>query len=247
MFFCPNCNNIADIARASTIQQTGGFTYYDDLDIEDSTTITNSTSSMTLTSSSIPSSKTLIISQTEQNSDFQDEQNSDSQFGGAISDIINKILKKETIDKNDVNNISINDLTQDKKYKSLPPKKKELVYNKIQDLLPIEQKKIMNDKPLKSEKENIAYFVCNNCGPIKKIEAGTLIYSKKSDSLSKNYNTGNYINMAYSKILARTRRYICPNDKCISHTDLTKREAIFFRKNNVYDVKYICEACKTVF
>lgn len=231
MFFCPNCNNIADIARANTIQQKGGFVHYDDSDITDSTTITNSTSSMTLTSSSA----------------LQKSQSSDSQFGGAIADIINKILKKVTVDKSEVNNISMNDVTQDKKYKSLPPKKKELVYNKIQDLLPVEKKKIMIDKPLKPEKENIAYFVCSNCGPIKKIEAGTLIYNKKSDSLSKNYNTGNYTNMLYSNILARTRRYICPNDKCISHKDITKREAIFFRKNNLYEVIYICEACETVF
>ncbi len=251
MFFCPNCNNTADIARASTIHQKGGFLHYDgdstdSTEITDSTTITNSTSSMTLTSSSISSIATPSIIQQNAESEYDSEYNS-SQSGGDISDIISKILDKSPIDEEMTKNISIGDVTNHKIYKKLPPKKKELVYNKIQDMLPVEKKKIMVEKPLKPEKENLAYFVCSNCGPLKRIEAGTLIYSKKSDALSQNYSTGNYNNMLYSDVLLHTRRYVCPNDKCVSHKDNSKRDAILFRKNNSYEVKYICVACKTSF
>ncbi len=257
MFYCPNCNNTADIARASTIHQEGGFIYYnsDTSDISDSSIITNSTSSMTLTSSSVPTSISSIpapsIIQENEGSDnnLSDIQleHSSSQSGGDVSDIINKILDKVPIDETMTKNIAISDVTKHQIYKKLSPKKKEFVYNKIQDMLPVEKKKIMIEKPLKPEKENLAYFVCSNCGPLKRIEPGTLIYSKKSDALSQNYSTGNYDNMLYSNVLLHTRRYICPNDKCISHKDKSKRDAVVFRKNNSYEVKYICVACKTSF
>lgn len=255
MFFCPNCNNTADIARASTIHQKGGFIHYDDdsSEISDSTTITNSTSSMTLTSSSPSSITTPSIIQQNAESELELDSSksggaiSDISDTSAISDIISKILNKSTIDEEMTKNISMGDVIKHSMYKKLPPKKKEMVYNKIQDMLPVEKKKIMIEKPLKPEKENLAYFVCSNCGPLKRIEAGTLIYSKKSDALSQNYSTGNYDNMLYSDVLLHTRRYVCPNDKCVSHKDNSKRDAVIFRKNNSYEVKYICVACKTSF
>jgi hypothetical protein len=241
MFFCPNCNSICDIARASTIEQKGGFADSSTSDISSDTT-SNTDSSITLTSES-----NIDISGSSLSSPITNDSTTTDQHGGTISNIIDMILDKQPIDEKILQNISVTDLIKHDKYKKLKSKKKELVYNKIQDLLPLNKKKILLTKQHKPKETNVAYYVCSTCGPIKRIEPKTLIYSRKAEALSQNYSTSNYTNMLYSDILSRTRRYKCPNDKCESHKDNKKREAVFFRKNNSYEIKYICTSCKTSF
>ena len=120
---------------------------------------------------------------------------------------------------------------------------KEYVHNKLNDLLPLNKKKIADGKQITDN----AQFICNNCGYTEKIKAGTLIFSKYSNDISQSYSTDDSSIMEFSDILPRTRKYKCPNSECVSHNDLSKREATFFRMNNNVKIKYICNACHTSF
>jgi acetone carboxylase gamma subunit len=206
MFFCPNCNNMFDIARA--IPQSGGKKKSEDFDLLESESESESIS---------------------------------------FNDFINKILNNDETVNNNIKQININELQQSQEYKKLKIKHKELVDNKIQDLLPISEKAIMQSTSTKNIEDLSAYFVCNNCGFANKITPKTKIFSRTSADISQNYTVSDYSDMLHSDILPRTRKYICPNKQCISYKDISKREAIFFRLSNTYKVKYICTACKTDF
>ena len=158
---------------------------------------------------------------------------------------MSKLLSNDHITDKDINKISLDDLVQSTAYKKLKQKQKEIIYNKVQDLLPNDKKRLFNEKPNKNIEK--AYFICNNCGYRKPIENGTLIFSKVSSDISQSYSPVQVENMKYSDILPRTRKYICPNTKCESHDDLTKREAVFFRLNNTFRIRHICQACDSVF
>ncbi len=95
-------------------------------------------------------------------------------------------------------------------------------------------------------KHNVS-FVCTNCGLTKPIPNDTMIFTKASNDVLQNYSGLDFANMMYSDILPRTRKYLCPNKKCPSHTDYEKREASFFRMNNLFKIKYGCHACGTIF
>lgn len=178
------------------------------------------------------------------------EDTNDEFVGGAkvldYDEIINKIINNEQISKSETEGISLDDLIKSNSYKKLKFKQKEFVFNKIQDLIPIQEKKIIKEQQYKQPTEK-AFFICKNCGFLKQIEEGTLIFSKVSSDLAQSYTTSDFIDMANSDILPKTRKYICPNDKCPSQSDFSKREAAFFRLNNSYKIKYICLTCKTTF
>ncbi len=143
--------------------------------------------------------------------------------------------------------MDVSKLTKSMEYKKLKQDEKESVFNKIQDLMPKKDKKLVENKPVDASDDNLAFFVCSNCGYSIKINEGTRIFSRTSDDVSQTYGTDDYSDMLHSSILPRTRKYICPNKKCESHKNPIKREAVFFRKNNSYEVVYICGACETTF
>ena len=167
--------------------------------------------------------------------------------GVNITNLISKILKDEAVTPVDLEDLDINQVTKSIEYKKLKQDDKEKIYNKIQDMFPKEQKKITDTKQVDEDDENLAFFVCSNCGYSVKIDDGTRIFSRTSSDISQSYTTGDYSDMLYSNILPRTRKYTCPNKKCESHTKPEKRQAVFFRKNNSYEVVYICSACETTF
>ena len=171
----------------------------------------------------------------------------DDQIGGAknYQSLINKIINKEDVNKSDLQNVSLDELSKDISYKKLNSEQKKLVYNKIQQLLPVDKKLV---KDLAGDvSPDKAYFICRNCGFLKPLNDNTLIFSRVSSDISQSYTSSDPIDMANSDILPRTRKYICPNNNCISQVDSTKREACFFRINNSYKIKYICLACRTWF
>jgi hypothetical protein len=118
-----------------------------------------------------------------------------------------------------------------------------IINNKIVTLEDV--KKILNTEL--NPNLNRIYFICNKCGNKKPIKKGTLMFSKVSSDIAQSYSSLDVKEMLNSDILPRTRKYICPNDKCVSHTEPDKREAVFFRMNNTFRVKHICCACETVF
>ncbi len=173
---------------------------------------------------------------------------SDNLLGGqdAYEAIIKSIINKEEA-VGDVSKLSVENLVKSPAYKRLKTKQKEYVYNTIQDLLPKEDKKLLQEKADKFGDQNRAFFVCNNCGFLKKIEPKTLIFSRTSETISQSYNVQDFSDMLDSDILPITRKYDCPNEKCESHKDTSKLEASFFRLNNTNKVKYICRTCGTDF
>ena len=176
------------------------------------------------------------------------EEDGEKQVGGNKQidyiEIINKIIKDEDITANDVKNILLDDLVKDPAYKKLSGVQKTVVYNTVQQLIPNEIKKaVLEEKQDNTNSDNKAYFICKNCGYLKPIGEDTLIFSRVSSDISQSYTVTDVSEMANSDILPRTRKYVCSNSKCISHTDPSKREAVFFRINNSYVVKYVCLAC----
>jgi DNA-directed RNA polymerase subunit M/transcription elongation factor TFIIS len=172
-----------------------------------------------------------------------------TQTGGANDNeekIIESILNNEPVDIKILDALDMDNLVKSNSYKKLKQKHKEFVFNKLQDLMPVEKKKIVKEYLNKPQGDK-AFFICKNCGYLKQIEENTLIFSKVSNDVAESYTTSDFTEMSYSDILPRTRKYICPNPKCISAQDYSKREAVFFRLNNTFKVKYICLACQTTF
>ena len=156
-----------------------------------------------------------------------------------VDDIIQKALSN-TLEKSDVIGISIEQIEEAASFKKLKQKNRENIYNIINDMLP-------NNSNNDSNIDHHAYFICLNCSYSVEIEPNTLIFSRTSSEVSQSYTTSDVKNMRYSDILPYTRKYICPNKSCVSHTDPTKKEAKFCRKNNSYCIRYICMACDSDF
>ena len=173
---------------------------------------------------------------------------STSQTGGdRIDDLIDKFLQGEEVTEKDISGITLQDLSKNAIYKRLKSKQKEEIYNKLQDMLPKEEKRLIQEQVLTKDDDIFAMFECTNCGYLKKIDAGTRVFSKSAKSVSQSYTVADYKSTVHSDILPRTRRYVCPNDKCVSHKDITKRKAVFMRRNNSNIVRYVCTACDTDF
>ena len=77
------------------------------------------------------------------------------------------------------------------------------------------------------------------------INDGTLIFSRSFGIDTDDIDSSHNPDLVNEPTLLRTRRYKCSNEKCPSHTDPTKREAVIYRKGDTYQVDYICTTCKT--
>jgi hypothetical protein len=91
------------------------------------------------------------------------------------------------------------------------------------------------------------YFICTTCGNSEIVKPKTLILSKKSHELSKEY-FGNYNkneNIINISTLPHTRDYICPNQNCQTHTKPELRDAVFYRLGISFKIMYICSVCLT--
>ena len=171
------------------------------------------------------------------------ETSDEFQTGGSIRDIVQRVINKEEIDVSDVASLDIDKITHVPEYKKLSKKAKELVYNTIFDMLPVE-KKLMKEAD-QSQTQNLAFFKCYNCGEMQPISEGTLIYSQnyKQDETVANVEINT--DLIHDPTLRRTRRYTCHNKDCVSHKDLSKREAVMFRMGDSYHINYVCTACET--
>src|SRR2546428_610790 len=77
------------------------------------------------------------------------------------------------------------------------------------------------DKPAAAAE---AYFVCLNCGNNEPIKPKTLIYSQALDIQEQDIDLKELSDMCRDKTLPRTKSYICPNKKCPTQNDPTKKE-----------------------
>ena len=91
------------------------------------------------------------------------------------------------------------------------------------------------------------YFVCTTCGNTEIVKPKTLIISKQSQDIAREYfgNNNKPENIVNSSTLLHTRDYICPNKTCSTHVDPGSRDAIMTRIGNSFKIMYICSLCKT--
>jgi fructose-specific phosphotransferase system component IIB len=179
-------------------------------------------------------------------SDTTDLETVSEQKGGALEleKLIDIILKDNEIKTENVKGIDMTIVVKDKNFKRLTVQEKNKVFNSIQDALPKAEKKLIKNKK-KFDFKDTAYFICKNCGFNKEIESETLIYSKTNEVSSNITMPESYIDLINDHTLPRTIRYSCTNKDCVSHTNINKKEAVFFRIGKTFRVRYICTACTT--
>lgn len=154
-----------------------------------------------------------------------------------ISNIIKMILSDDNLDSYHFN-IDINSLEKNSKYKKLSDNDRIKVYNKITENL------FLNKT---SNLDQLANFICNNCGYNKEIVNSLTLY-KKSYKDNKSLNSYDYISndlLKHDPTLPRTRNYNCKNISCLTNDSKNKKvekEAVFFRVNDV-DIRYLCTIC----
>lgn len=102
----------------------------------------------------------------------------------------------------------------------------------------------------KSSTANVAsakriYFVCETCGNTETVKPKTLIFSKKSREIAKEYfgNDNKPENIAGVATLPHTRDYICPNKTCKTHANPELRDAVMSRIGNSFRMMYVCTLC----
>lgn len=143
---------------------------------------------------------------------------------------VNDVFKEYEINKN------LNNCKAEFKKEEL---EKSTKYKKLSDNDKLEFNKIFVSTNIIG-----AQFKCNNCNFMKEINETVLIFEY---NVIDNFNSIKTIeeNELFSKnpILPRTRDYICKNINCLTYTDNSDKEAVFFRDKNSYKVNYICCTC----
>jgi DNA-directed RNA polymerase subunit M/transcription elongation factor TFIIS len=93
------------------------------------------------------------------------------------------------------------------------------------------------------EEEGKLINYCNGCGyknPSDKTLISQNLYGKSSIA-----TFGSRKNYIYDPTLSRTAKYVCPNEKCMTHTQPEKREAVFFNEGDSLKNIFICRVCQT--
>lgn len=165
------------------------------------------------------------------------------QLGGknadALKNIFTRFKSNQPIDKDDLEKLTVKDITNDERYDALPEKTRKRLISNIKNT-----DKNFFVEEAKSEDSNInnaAYFICKFCKNPKLIKPGTLIYSKNYSGNT--VETIDYSNIIHDPTLSRTRTYICKNAKCSTHKNPQDKEAIL-TKNTSDQIVYVCTICK---
>ena len=167
---------------------------------------------------------------------------SDSSDYNTISDdtLPNEVISDILSGKNITINLTeklYNNLNKNFFFNKLSNNDKTLVLNRLYEKLP------KNSKIFKTQSSNRpAYFYCKNCGFNFKIKNETFIFSRNKNNDNELFNTNILLNK-YDSTLPYTKDYTCINKKCPTHTNSNIKKATFYRKNNTYNIKYICTVC----
>lgn len=111
-------------------------------------------------------------------------------------------------------------------------------------------KKILSSYDVLVEKNNENTYIlkCSCCGSEYELKPDTIIYTINFKNKNIQFNDEDIDLKLYDNTLPRTKDYICQNDKCETHKsnyDLKNKEAVFYRANKLYNIKYACLICKT--
>lgn len=166
------------------------------------------------------------------------------QIGGKINEALNKLFEKfktnKEITERDLKNIKANDVQEDERFELMNKKEQRKLISVIKAV-----DKNFFSEPDEPENEsvgaNIAYFICKFCKNSKPIKPGTIIYTKKYQTSTSTEDI-DYTYAIHDQTLARTRNYICPNEKCETHSDSSLKEAVL-TKNSNDQIVYICTVC----
>jgi len=152
-----------------------------------------------------------------------------------INQFLNIVLDDSAIDniidityKLDFN---INELNNNPKFKKLDTDTQHFVINQYESIN-------------QGKNKYSANFLCNNCGFFKEIKPGTQLYNKSYILINRSTLDNPHLKII-DPTLSRTRDYICKNDKCESHKDKLKAEAVFFRTKQSFQLTYDCCCCNT--
>ena len=171
----------------------------------------------------------------------------------------NKIKQINNIDEliNIVLNDSENDniITSDFQYSILWPESNitDFNYDNIKtDKEELKQKLIDKYKKIVKLQKNISkfYLACSNCETTYFLEPETIIYSMNFEKSALNIDE-NALIRNQDPLLPRTKDFICPNIKCINNTKkndkkvMIEKEAVIYRMNKEYNIKYICCQCNS--
>ena len=109
---------------------------------------------------------------------------------------------------------------------------------------------IIKYKQFKNKKITSEYIKkCINCESKYQLEPNSIIYSVNFGA-STIFDDNNIDLKILDPTLPRTKDYICVNEECPTNVSKSKeilslKEAIFYRSNNTYNLKYACCVCKT--
>ena len=147
----------------------------------------------------------------------------------SINELINNLVNNK-INLKLENNITLETIKLNKLYLDLDKNNQEII--------------IKNYKKLKNLNK-LGFYICNSCGYFKNINNGTVIFNNTQKSKTDINISEIQIN---NNILPRTKDYICPNNKCkannTSYNNIDK-EAVFYRIENTYRIKYACCLCSS--
>jgi hypothetical protein len=151
------------------------------------------------------------------------------------NNIIKKILANADLTDADTSSLNYDAVIKGSDFTKLNNKQKDTVFNRLQEYNP----------EAKQGATKSAFFLCNSCGFSEPIKTGTAIVRRMSENTSDiSADASIYKDMIHAKELPYTRRYICPNKSCKTHSHPEKKEAQFLRTEH-YKIKYICNECKT--
>jgi hypothetical protein len=172
--------------------------------------------------------------------------NKGRQLGGKIKRGLENLFQKhrdgeELVDA-DFEEITQKDLFDDERFNNLSNKARQKMVSWI--------KKFNKDWFIAADDEDeneenmvtTAFFICKTCQNSKPIKAGTII-CHQSFGFDESNETEDYSLSIHDQTLARTRAYICPNEKCKSHSKPDTREAVL-TKNHLHQIIYICTVCE---
>ena len=137
----------------------------------------------------------------------------------------------------ELDNFSIEDINKISYFNKLTNNQKTLVINRLYEKVPSNQKIVKNTNIVVKE----SYFYCKNCGYNEKIPDKMFIFSRSFKS--NNALNNNFLNYKYDNTLPFSKKYNCINQNCSTHKNPITKNAVFYRFNNTYTIRYICTIC----
>lgn len=168
------------------------------------------------------------------------------QVGGKINEaltvIFEKFLKGEKIVEKDLKKVTGKDIMEDQRFEDMNKKDQRKIISAIKaiDKNFFVEQEVTGDDTVGS---NAAFFICKFCKNFKPIKPGTVIYSKNYYNSSAG-EAEDYSYAIYDQTLARTKNYICKNEKCETHKNPDTKEAVML-KNSIDQLVYVCTVCVT--